>query len=122
MKTQYGYAVLPDKVPTKRTKEKVHYPNGKSVYKILNESQPFDAYVRSDPFGGGQWLKFSTGEYDKNHRWALIKYKGSFVFNARPIAKSHVPINIRDIIGNRYDKYDGYINSGSRSNSIFTNF
>ncbi|TPR39022.1 helix-turn-helix transcriptional regulator [Apilactobacillus micheneri] len=100
LKTEYGYAVLPTKA----------------------QSGKMDALVVSDPFGHGSWLNFLTGLYDKKHHWALVKHKGSFVFNARPIAKNYVPINIRDVIGDRYSKYENYINSGPRSNTFFNNF
>ncbi|WP_105956848.1 helix-turn-helix transcriptional regulator [Apilactobacillus quenuiae] len=100
LKTEYGYAVLPTKT----------------------KSGKMDALVNSDPFNSGDWLKFSTGLYDKKHHWALVKHKGSFVFNARPIAKNHIPINIRDIIGDRYTKYENYVNSGPRSSTFFNNF
>ncbi|UQS84751.1 helix-turn-helix domain-containing protein [Apilactobacillus apisilvae] len=119
--TRYGYAVLPDKVPTKKIKEFINYGNGKKGYEMRDDPQPVDAFVTSDPFGEGQWLKFSVGDYNKNQRWALLRYKGSYVSAARPISKNNIPNNIKDIIGNRYFKYDKK-NGGNRYNVHIMNF
>ncbi|TPR37790.1 helix-turn-helix domain-containing protein [Apilactobacillus micheneri] len=113
LKTEYGYALLPDKAPLKKQKVYITYnwdkkrkrKIHKQVTKMLKEPTSIDAFVVKDAFGNGEWMPFYTGRYDKNQHYAVVEHKGSYVSNARTINKNEIPQTIRDIIGNNYMKY-----------------
>ncbi|WEV70720.1 helix-turn-helix domain-containing protein [Lactobacillus sp. ESL0785] len=102
--TKYGYATLPDKVTLK--KERGIEQHGKTKKKVwLNVPQPVEACVYDGPFGKGSWLKFQTGEYDKQHRWVYIMHKGSYVYETHLIKKSEIPVQMREKISDDYWPY-----------------
>ncbi|KRM90440.1 helix-turn-helix domain-containing protein [Liquorilactobacillus cacaonum] len=98
LRIEYGYAVLPNKVPEKKGKVTIVNSNSKRV----------DAFVSDDPFGSGSWLKFYTGQYNAKHRWALIAHKGSYVSNIRLVSRRQIPIVMREQAGNQYVSYDAH--------------
>lgn len=100
LKPTYGYALLPEKTPTKREKVTVTEANGKRHQKLLKQPQSVEAFVVSDPFGSGEWLKFQVGQIPKKGmNYALVLHKGSYVKRARLITRSDIPKLIRSIIG-----------------------
>ncbi|MDF7682834.1 helix-turn-helix domain-containing protein [Lactobacillus sp. ESL0679] len=104
LETKYGYAVLPDKVEVK--KERGIEQRGKTEKKVwLKVPQKVDAYVTDDAFSHGSWLKFSTGEYDLKHRWAYVMHKGSYVYAARLVKKSEIPLQMRETIPDDYTPF-----------------
>lgn len=70
--------------------------------------QPVDAYVYSDIFGAGEWLKFQVGTIPKGCNYAVVLHKGSYVKRARLITKDQVLTLYRSNIGgeDQYLKYD----------------
>lgn len=112
LKETYGYALLPEQVTTKKVKLKEQTTNkyGKTITKqvTVNMPQPVDAYVLSDIFGEGEWLKFQVGMIPKGQNYAVVLHKGSYVKRAKLITKNEVPSLYRNNIGNsdQYMKYD----------------
>ncbi|MFK8249443.1 helix-turn-helix domain-containing protein [Leuconostoc mesenteroides] len=112
LKETYGYALLPEKVATKKVRgtQQSTDANGKTTTKkvVLDMPQPVDAYVYSDIFGAGEWLKFQVGTIPKGYNYAVVLHKGSYVKRARLITKGQVPTLYRSNIGSedQYLKYD----------------
>lgn len=112
LKETYGYALLPEQVPTKKIQgtEQTTNKYGKAIakHRTVNMPQPVDAYVLSDIFDGGEWLKFQVGMIPKGRNYAVVLHKGSYVKRAKLITKSQVPTIYRSDIGNsdQYMKYD----------------
>lgn len=114
LRTQYGYAILPSKTPTKRTLMTVARTSKKPRHKEwFNDPQPVNAYVSNDPFGSGDWLKFDTGMYTTKNRWALVRHKGSYVSAVRLVEKKQIPLQMREQAGSFYLPYSK-ANYGSR--------
>lgn len=109
LKTQYGYAVLPAQVPKEKEAIVETDVNNKRAKKWVDVSQKVEAYVSDDPFGNGSWLKFYTGEYNKQQRWALVEHKGSYVSAIRLINKKQIPAMMREQTGNTYMPYQSKI-------------
>lgn len=109
LKESYGYAVLPEKVTMKKINgtEQVTEKNGKHKTKkiIINMPQPVDAYVTTDIFGGGEWLKFEVGTIPKGYHYAIVLHKGSYVKRAKLVTKNQVPSIYQSVIGDEYMKY-----------------
>ncbi|MCL0329869.1 helix-turn-helix domain-containing protein [Apilactobacillus xinyiensis] len=102
----YGYAVLPEKIPTKNIKGTVTYTNGKKVKQNIAFPQPITAQVTHSPFGDSEWLTFSVGEIPKRGmNYAYVEYKGSYVRRARLISRDEIPRMIRDCINDKYIPY-----------------
>ncbi|MDF7639815.1 helix-turn-helix domain-containing protein [Lactobacillus sp. ESL0791] len=101
LETKYGYAILPEKVAVKKVRTILQGTKKKGWGR---EPQKVDAYVLDDPFYGGSWLKFYTGLYDKQHRWAYVMHKGSYVAAIRLVKKSEIPLQMRGQVG-RYMPY-----------------
>ncbi|WP_172188281.1 helix-turn-helix domain-containing protein [Lentilactobacillus kribbianus] len=80
--TRYGYSVLPN-----RSQAKV------------------DTFVSDTPFGDGEWLKFMTGQYNKQNKWVLVAHKGAYVSRIRLITYNRVPDSYREQVGTNYFKY-----------------
>ncbi|MFT9456407.1 MAG: helix-turn-helix transcriptional regulator [Liquorilactobacillus hordei] len=107
LKTQYGYAILPGKVPEKKQWSDVIDAGSKHSHKeLISVPQKVDAFVSDDPFGSGSWLKFNTGRYNKNERWALVAHKGSYVYSIRLLSYKQIPLLMREQIGTSYLSYD----------------
>jgi len=107
LSTQYGYAILPSKTPTKKKFTTVEGPGKTAKHKEWTKvPQKVDAYVSNDPFGSGEWIKFDTGMYSKNNRWALVRHKGSYVSAARLVTKKQIPVQMREQAGNFYFSYN----------------
>ena len=82
--TNYGYTVLPDKA-------------GKDG---------IDTFVSDNPFGDGEWLKISSGDYSKRQKWALVKHKGSYVSSVRVISYESIPSIFKEQVGKKHFKYN----------------
>lgn len=118
LRTQYGYAILPAKTPSKKELTKVEATEKKSEHKEwIKAPQQVDAYVSDDPFGQGEWLKFDTGFYSKENRWALVKHKGSYVSAVRLVKQKQIQIQMREQAGNFYVPYQR--KNGPRVSSSF---
>lgn len=114
LKTEYGYALLPDKTPLKKQKILVtsyKYDKNKkhrtssTKYEMKSLPISIDAFVVKDAFGDGEWMPVYVDKYNSNQHYAVVEHKGSYVSNARTINKNEIPQTIRDIIGNDYMKY-----------------
>lgn len=68
-------------------------PISKSDHDLGNQ----DVTVYDDPFGDGDWLKFSTGLVDKDNHWVMVRHKGSYVSRAKLITKDQLPLAYRDL-------------------------
>lgn len=119
LSTQYAYAILPDKVPIKKKLEDVIEPNGRKHKEWVKEPQKVNAYVSDDPFGSGEWLKFYTGMYGKDNRWALVAHKGSYVAAVRLVKKKQIPLAMREQAGNDYYPYNAKTD-GPRTSKRFS--
>ncbi|TPR19613.1 helix-turn-helix domain-containing protein [Apilactobacillus timberlakei] len=104
LKTETGYAILPEKTPIKREKVKFHQ-NDKQKTEWENVPQNIYAYVYDNAKGNGEYLKFATGLYNKDHRWAKITHKGAYVSKASLIIKDDIPKNIAQNMSNSYSNY-----------------
>ncbi|TPR39023.1 helix-turn-helix domain-containing protein [Apilactobacillus micheneri] len=104
LKTETGYAILPEKTPIKREKVKF-YQNDKQKNEWENVPQNIYAYVYDNAKGNGEYLKFATGMYSKDHQWAKITHKGSYVSKVSLIAKDDIPKNITQNMSNSYLNY-----------------
>ncbi|TPR13264.1 helix-turn-helix domain-containing protein [Apilactobacillus timberlakei] len=104
LKTEIGYAILPEKTPIKREKVKFHQ-NDKQKTEWENVPQNIYAYVYDNAKGNGEYLKFATGLYNKDHRWAKITHKGTYVSKASLITKDDIPKNIAQNMSNSYSNY-----------------
>lgn len=108
LKTTYGYALLPEKTPTKREKSTITGSDGKRHQKWMNVPQPVNARVVTNPFGDGEWLKFQVGAIpEKGMNYAVVLHKGSYVKRARLVTRSDIPSLIRSIMGQN-DQYMPY--------------
>ncbi len=127
LKETYGYALLPEQVPTKKIQgtEQTTNKYGKTItkHRTVNMPQPVDAYVLSDIFGEGEWLKFRVGMIPKGQNYAVVLHKGSYVKRAKLITKSQVPALYRSGIGNsdQYMKYDKKMFGPRNSFNPFSN-
>lgn len=107
LSTRYGYAILPNKVPTRQERITETDSHGKHKRVVWSKvPQRVDAYVSDDPFGSGEWLKFYTSEYNSDQRWALVAHKGSYVSAVRLVKKNQIPLSMREQAGSFYTKYD----------------
>lgn len=86
LSTNYGYTVLPDN--------------------YVKSKDNVDTFVSDSPFGEGEWLKITTGEYDKEQKWALIKHKGSYVSLIRAVSYESIPEVFKEQVGTKYFKYN----------------
>jgi len=112
LKETYGYALLPEQIETKKAKvtETIVHKDGTQTTKnmITDVAKPVDAFVLSNIFGEGEWLKFQVGMIPKGQNYAVVLHKGSYVKRAKLITKNEVPSLYRNNIGNsdQYMKYD----------------
>ncbi|MDN2453674.1 helix-turn-helix transcriptional regulator [Lactobacillus sp. UCMA15818] len=107
LKTQYGYAILPGKVSEKKQWSDVIDSGSKDSHgELVSVPQKVDAFVSDSPLGSGSWLKFSTGRYNKNERWALIAHKGSYVYSIRLLSYKQIPLLMREQVGTFYVSYN----------------
>ncbi|MGO1337038.1 MAG: helix-turn-helix domain-containing protein [Leuconostoc fallax] len=112
LEESYGYALLPEATPTKKVMgtETIIDKNGKKTThrRQMMLPQPVDAYVLTNIFGTGEWLKFQVGTIPKGYNYAIVLHKGSYVKRAKLITKKQIPAIYQDTIGdkNEYMKYD----------------
>ncbi|MFD1125025.1 hypothetical protein ACFQ22_06630 [Lentilactobacillus raoultii] len=74
----------------------------------MNVPQPVNAWVTTNSFGDGEWLKFQVGQIPKKGmNYAIVLHKGSYVKRARLISRSAIPKLTRSMIGqpNQYMSY-----------------
>ncbi|WP_225417480.1 hypothetical protein [Lentilactobacillus kosonis] len=65
------------------------------------------AYVRDNPFGGGEWLTFQVGMIpEAGQNYVYVQHKGSFVKNATLIHRQAIPKNMRPVVGTEYFTYN----------------
>ncbi|MHA8111490.1 hypothetical protein ACYATP_08460 [Lactobacillaceae bacterium Melli_B4] len=83
LKTTYGYAVLPEPGQAKN----VTFDKGKWI----DPHGQVDTQVMDAPLSSGDWLKFNTGQYTKQTRYAVVKHKGSYVYSIQLITKDKLP-------------------------------
>lgn len=106
LKTTYGYAILPQKAPSKNKLVTVTNNKGTDKHKEwIKDTRPVDDFVSDDPFSQGEWLKFDTGYYTKKNRWALVRHKGSYVFGTRLVRKNQIPLQMREQAGADHSPY-----------------
>lgn len=106
LSTTRGFAVLPQKTPTKMETVTETNVKGHSVKRRTAVPQPVTAYVVENGFGGGEWLTFSVGEVpSKGMNYAYVQHKGSYVSQATLIRRNDVPKLIRTQLGD-YHAYD----------------
>lgn len=105
--TVRGYAVVPEKTPTKIETETVTLQNGRHKQERVKTPQPVKAFVTDNAFGEGQWLTFRVGMIPKKGmNYAYVQHKGSYVSRARLLTASDLPKLMRSVIGKTYFPFD----------------
>lgn len=70
-----------------------------------DSNNEIDSFVYDDPFGGGEWLDFTTGDYNDKKDVAIVQHKGSYVEQVKIISKDDVPADMNGQLTGGYEKY-----------------